>query len=70
MEQADRVQSDKFASSGTPSNEFRLSTVTFLFKFQANKMLSEPLITLRVTTIQYYYRTAKIQFLFFYIFSI
>jgi len=49
MEQAERVQSDKFASSGTPSNELRLITVTFLLKFQANKMLSEPLITLRVT---------------------
>lgn len=49
MEQADWVQSDKCASSGTPSNELRFRTVTFLLKFQANKRLSEPLITLKVT---------------------
>lgn len=48
-EQADAVHSDKFASSETPSNELRLRTVTFLLKFQANKILSEPLITLKTT---------------------
>lgn len=48
-EQADWVHSDKFASSETPSNELRLRTVTFLLKFQANKILSEPLITLKIT---------------------
>lgn len=46
MEQADWVQSDKFTSSGISSNEFKLRVVTFLLRFQANKILSEPLITL------------------------
>lgn len=41
MAQADWVQSVKFASFGTSSNEVKFTTVTFLFKFQTNKRLSE-----------------------------
>lgn len=48
MEQAVSVQSDRFTSVGIPSNAFRFRTVTFLLKFQANKRLSEPLITLNL----------------------
>lgn len=47
MEQADWVQSVKLASLGTPSNELKSTTVSFLLKFQANKRLSESLINLK-----------------------